>query len=116
MSWELANEPRRLNTSWLNQTACLIKSLDSVHLVTTGVEGNISSTNFSNDHSSNCIDYATFHLWVQNWEIYDPMHPSETLPEAIDFAKKYIDYHVKYTKKPVVLEEFGISRYSFSFC
>jgi len=110
MSWELANEPRHLDLQWVNRTACLIKQLAPKQLVTTGVEGNISSRNFSNDHSSPCIDYATFHLWVQNWNIYDPHNASGTLPLAIEFAQKYIQFHVAYKDKPVVLEEFGISR------
>lgn len=111
MSWELANEPRRLNLNWVNVTACLLKDLAKKQLVTTGVEGNISSKNFSADHSSPCIDYATFHLWVQNWQIYDPLNASFTLPKARQFAQDYIDFHLKYQEKPIVLEEFGISRY-----
>ncbi|CAF0896952.1 unnamed protein product [Adineta steineri] len=110
MSWELANEPRRLNLTWVNQTACLLKQLAPKQLVTTGVEGNFVSKNFSNDHASPCIDYATFHLWVQNWGIYDPHNASATLPLALEFAKKYIDDHAAYKDKPIVLEEFGISR------
>ena len=110
MSWELANEPRRLDLAWVNRTACLIKQLAPNHLVTTGVEGNISSANFSRDHSSACIDYATFHLWVQNWQVFDPLNASATLPIAMEFAKRYIDFHLTYREKPVVLEEFGISR------
>ncbi|CAF0808524.1 unnamed protein product [Adineta steineri] len=110
MSWELANEPRRLNLTWVNHTTCLLKQLAPKQLVTTGVEGSISSKNFSNDHASPCIDYATFHLWVQNWGIYDPHNASATLPLALEFAKKYIDDHAAYKDKPIVLEEFGISR------
>ncbi|CAF1048261.1 unnamed protein product [Adineta steineri] len=110
MSWELANEPRRLNLTWVNHTACLLKQLAPKQLITTGVEGSISSKNFSNDHASSCIDYATFHLWVQNWGIYDPHNASVTLPLALEFAKKYIDDHAAYKDKPIVLEEFGISR------
>ncbi|CAF0791260.1 unnamed protein product [Rotaria sordida] len=110
MSWELANEPRRLDLSWVHRTACLLKKLAPFQLVTTGVEGSISSNNFSNDHASPCIDYATFHLWVQNWNVFDPHNASVTLPIAIDFAKKYIEFHAAYKDKPVVLEEFGIAR------
>ncbi|CAF3365412.1 unnamed protein product [Rotaria socialis] len=110
MSWELANEPRRLDLSWVNRTACLLKELAPRQLVTTGVEGKISSNNFSNDHASPCVDYATFHLWVQNWNIFDPHNASATLPLAIDYAKNYIDFHAAYKDKPIVLEEFGISR------
>lgn len=111
MSWELANEPRRLDLAWVNRTACLLKQLAPRQLVTTGVEGNISSTNFSRDHASSCIDYATFHLWVQNWQIYDPYDAATTLPKAMEFARNYIDFHLLYKDKPVVLEEFGLSRF-----
>lgn len=110
MSWELANEPRRFNPLWINRTACLIKQLAPKQLVTTGVEGNISSTNFLNDHASPCIDYATFHLWVQNWNVFDAQNASSSLPVALNFARKYIDFHAAFKNKPVVLEEFGISR------
>ena len=53
------------------------------------------------------------HIWVQNWQIFDPKSSIITLPLAIDFAKKYIEEHEKAAikmNKPIVLEEFGISR------
>jgi mannan endo-1,4-beta-mannosidase len=122
MSWELANEPRGDKnlvdfTKWIEQTAKLIKDLDKNHLVTTGSEGDTpypsAGTSLLKDHGSKYIDYATFHIWVQNWSIYDPAKPELTLKKSIDFAIEYIhnhEYNAIILNKPVVLEEFGISR------
>lgn len=123
MSWQLANEPRGTENTgdfkkWIENTSAFIKKLDSNHLVTTGSEGSTpneksSGTNPVTDHSSKNIDYATFHIWVQNWEIYNPEKSEETFPKAVQYASDYIKKHVadaKELKKPVVLEEFGISR------
>jgi len=121
-SWELGNEPRGINNqtdflSWVDQTAGLIKSIDKNHLVTIGSEGNTSSsfsgTDMLKDHLSKNIDYATIHIWVQNWGFYDPAKPEATYQPALDYALKYLQNHLKQAEplnKPVVLEEFGISR------
>lgn len=122
MSWQLANEPEGSNnvddySKWIHETAKFIKKLDSNHLVSIGSEGNTPSptngTNFEKDHQSKYIDYCTFHLWVQNWGWYDPIKAKETYSYAVEKANKYIDEHVKIAQKinkPIVLEEFGISR------
>lgn len=122
MAWQLANEPEGCNNvehyrKWIHETAKFIKSLDSNHLVSIGSEGNtpspLNGTNFEIDHQSKYIDYCTFHLWVQNWGWFDPYKAKETYPEALEKATNYIDEHVKIAQKlnkPIVLEEFGISR------
>lgn len=122
MAWELANEPRGMNNiaaflDWVNNTSALIKSLDPNHLVTTGSEGRTSSdyagTNLEKDHSSKNIDYTTIHIWVQNWGIYDPHKADSTYSSAEQYALKYLDDHEQIAAKlgkPMVLEEFGISR------
>lgn len=123
MSWELANEPRGVNNiddflKWVDNTAALIKKLDPNHLVTTGSEGKTSNaqssgTNLEKDHSSKHIDYATIHIWVQNWGFYDPEKADSTYPRSVEYALNYIDEHVKIAQKlnkPLILEEFGISR------
>lgn len=122
MAWQLANEPEGINNVsnyriWLHETAKFIKTLDSNHLVSIGSEGNTPSpnngTDFEKDHDSPYIDYLTFHLWVQNWDWFDPMHPKETYGKALEKANEYIDTHVRTAQKlnkPIVLEEFGISR------
>ncbi|HEY8658607.1 MAG TPA: cellulase family glycosylhydrolase [Hanamia sp.] len=123
MSWELANEPRGVDNvtaylRWINSTAGLIKNLDHNHLVTTGSEGATSDplasgTNFFKDHSSKNIDYTTIHIWVQNWNYYDPEKADSTYSKAVNFALEYLNNHILISKKlnkPLVLEEFGISR------
>ena len=123
MSWQLANEPRGMNNvnaykNWLKETAALIKSLDPNHLVSIGSEGNTSTPlpnglDFYNDHDLKDIDYCTFHLWVKNWSWFDPLNAEKTYPKAIKEAKRYIKKHNKQAvklNKPLVLEEFGISR------
>lgn len=122
MAWQLANEPEGFNNSeayrnWIHETAKYIKLLDNNHMISIGSEGNTPSTktgnNFEKDHRSEYIDYCTFHLWVQNWMWYDPMHPDKSYNEAIKKAESYITDHFEVAQKlnkPVVLEEFGISR------
>lgn len=123
MSWQLCNEPRGMNNviaykKWLKNTAALIKSLDGNHLVSIGSEGNTSTPlpnglDFFNDHDLKDVDYCTFHLWIQNWAWFDPMDADKTYPKAIKEAKRYIKKHIKKAaklNKPLVLEEFGISR------
>ncbi len=121
MAWQLANEPRgmtrpRKYRRWIDQSARLIKSLDKNHLVTIGSEGNTSTptgNHFTKDHDSKYIDYTTIHIWVQNWSWYNPEKPEKTYPEALAKAQKYLAEHLEMARvlnKPLVLEEFGISR------
>jgi mannan endo-1,4-beta-mannosidase len=133
MSWQLANEPRpgrgeigRKNfnafSQWIANTARLIKSLDSQHLVSTGNEGLVGSM-FSEElylsiHDSENIDYMTAHLWILNWAWYDPENPEKTFPEARQKALDYLDQHIAYAHqlhKPQVMEEFGIPRDNHSY-
>jgi mannan endo-1,4-beta-mannosidase len=123
MSWELANEPRGGNyrdafLKWIASSAKIIKSIDKNHLITLGSEGETmdasdAGNNFLEDHASSDIDYATFHIWVENWGIYNPKNASGTLNTAIKVMQDYIADHVeksKTLKKPVILEEFGMAR------
>ena len=123
MAWQLCNEPRGLNNvaaykQWVDETAALIKSLDANHLVTIGSEGNTSSPAFSGTdpetvHAFKNIDYITMHLWVQNWGVYDPLKADSTFEPAVAYALDYIRTHeamARKLNKPLVMEEFGISR------
>jgi mannan endo-1,4-beta-mannosidase len=122
MAWELANEPRGVNNieayrKWISNSAALIKQLDHNHLVTTGSEGTTSSsyagTNPEMDHTDANIDYQTIHIWVQNWNVYDPKNASGTYDKSVDYMLSYIKQHEAISRKlnkPLVLEEFGISR------
>jgi mannan endo-1,4-beta-mannosidase len=113
-SWELANEPRRHPEEWIDDTAAYIKSLDPNHLVTTGSEGNPpgETMDFKKTHDGPNIDYATIHIWPQNWGWYDPMQPS-SYEAAEGKARDYFEQHAAEAAalgKPLVLEEFGLAR------
>ncbi len=113
-AWELANEPRRYPVNWINDTAAYIKSLDPNHMVTTGSEGNPpgESQNFILTHQGASIDYATLHIWPENWGWYDPTNPA-LYDNAEKRAIKYFQTHAVEAVslgKPLVLEEFGLAR------
>ena len=120
MAWQLANEPRAIISNWryrrwIRKTAAFIKKLDVHHLISIGSEGDAFvpfSSKFKREHRIKNIDYATFHIWIQNWGWYNPEKP-ETFEKAMKKAKKYIRKHIATANKmemPVVLEEFGIAR------
>lgn len=121
MAWQLANEPRAfLNNhayrNWIKTTAAFIKQADANHLVSIGSEGNAFlplSSKFKKEHKIKNIDYATMHVWIQNWGWYQPENAGESFQKALDKAKNYIKKHVSIAQKlqmPIVLEEFGIAR------
>ena len=134
-AWNLINEPQCRNCdlwtlqSWIEEMCGFVKSIDKNHLVTVGeegyyhlTEGSISSNpqygvsdwpqewrqDFVEDHISDCIDFATFHAWVDNWS--DPDKSDDDL--GMPFFLNWINQHVEDTSlylngKPVLLEEFG---------
>ena len=113
-SWELANEPRRYPIDWINNTAAYIKSLDPNHMVTTGSEGTPpgENQNFIQTHQGANIDYATIHIWPQNWGWYDPTSP-DTYDNGEKLSIQYFQTHAVEAaslEKPLVLEEFGLAR------
>lgn len=121
MAWQLANEPRgmlspRKYRRWIREAARFIKELDPNHLLCVGSEGNThvpTGNHFRKDHRSPLIDYTTIHIWIQNWQWYDPLAPEDTYDRALQKAKNYIDKHLRVAEKmgkPLVLEEFGIAR------
>jgi mannan endo-1,4-beta-mannosidase len=120
-SWQLANEPRAITTfrayrRWIKTTAAFIKKSDPNHLVSIGSEGDAFipfSNKFKKEHRIKNIDYATMHIWIQNWAWYDPKKPEKTFSKALSKAKNYIHKHVAIAQKlnmPIILEEFGIAR------
>jgi mannan endo-1,4-beta-mannosidase len=128
MSWQLCNEPRAMNNqkdylNWVENTSRFIKKLDPNHLVSTGSEGKtptefINNNAFEATHSFKNIDYTVAHVWVQNWDWYNPVNHNSTILNAKEEAKKYILDHASISKKlnkPFVLEEFGIARDGGSF-
>ncbi len=122
ISWELANEPRGIRNAeafneWIDETSSFIKSIDRNHLVTTGSEGETASAfagmNFVLNHSFKNIDYATIHVWAQNWGWFDPNKEEETFSSSVEKMKSYMRDHIAKAEilgKPLVLEEFGLAR------
>lgn len=133
MSWQLANEPRPgvldedvanfpAFLKWIDGTAKFIKNLDPNHLVSTGNEGLAGSLQsdslYKEMHRFNSIDYMTAHLWLLNWQWYNPLDPENTYPEGEKKALAYLDTHIGFANelnKPLVFEEFGIPRDKHSY-
>ncbi|MEO7048269.1 MAG: cellulase family glycosylhydrolase, partial [Ferruginibacter sp.] len=128
MSWELANEPRPMRPTaiddykkWIASNAALIKSLDKNHLVTTGAEGDIGTENmetYSAIHQLKNIDYATIHIWPKNWSWFKDTSMAKNmntiLTNTTDFIKRHVAVMQK-LNKPLVIEEFGLPRDEQSF-
>lgn len=121
MAWQLANEPRGFDggkdyVNWIRETAKSIHHNAPNHLVSIGGEGKLAPHNnmrFEEISSLPEIDYMTMHLWVENWSWFDPRNPSETFDASIGKSMGYIADHVAIANvlnKPIVLEEFGMSR------
>jgi len=140
LAWELANEPRcfdaacrngRWIDSWILEMSCYIKFIDPNHMVTTGIEGfygpdrveknthtwmSDQGTDFIDNHLGSCIDFATIHIWPENWG-WEPIQKTQA---AMTFAETYTVQRLtdgaKILGKPVVIEEFGIVRDDSSRC
>jgi mannan endo-1,4-beta-mannosidase len=122
MAWELANEPRsrsdrsgaRLLT-WITETSRYVQRLAPHQLVAVGDEGfygdptatDYPYTTYEGDRWKDfialpSIDYATFHLYPQNWG-----HPTDPVP----WGTRWITDHLTDARaagKPAVLEEYGL--------
>jgi mannan endo-1,4-beta-mannosidase len=117
MAWDLMNEPRyerdptgRVLAAWAEEMAGFLKTQGIHQLVTTGSEGlraengtQYSGSDFISVHQGPSIDFAVYHLYpaddnyLWNW----------TTTKAV--IEAYVrDCHAL-LKKPVVMEEFGIS-------
>ena len=129
MSWQIGNEPRAFSDEnkepfarWMADVAAQIKSLDTIHMVSSGSEGSwgceMDMNRFEKIHADPNINYLNIHIWPYNWSWVKADSLKELLPRAKENTKKYIDDHMviarKYSK-PIVLEEFGFPRDGFSF-
>ena len=126
MAWQLGNEPRGFQNAdayvlWADRTAGLIQALDPNHLVSLGGEGKLQNgytapqTQWERVSRSPNLDYLTIHIWIENWQWYQPgaADPDATFPEAVANALAYLGDHAATADalgKPLVLEEFGASR------
>ncbi|NMM49290.1 glycoside hydrolase 5 family protein [Marinigracilibium pacificum] len=121
LSWQLANEPRGYDKQkkyqkWIKKTSGFLKRIDNNHMVSLGAEGDggyeRDGIDLYRDNRYDAIDYATIHLWIQNWGWFNPENP-ETFNEALLRSNKYFEKQLHKAiklKKPVVIEEFGVSR------
>jgi mannan endo-1,4-beta-mannosidase len=121
MSWQLANEPRGYGypeayADWVKKTAAFIKERAPNQLVSLGGEGKLIAGDenplFEEIGGYTELDYLTVHLWIENWGRYIPSDPDTFVP-ATGFAFGYLADHIAIAKKlnkPLVLEEFGVSR------
>ncbi len=127
MSWQLCNEPRPGVTpailektlpdyyAWIDDTAELIRSIDSNHLISLGQEGTAASNGredvFIRAHDK--IDYVTAHIWPQNWGWVDGKNLTGTWAEGAKKVDDYVKQHIDLAQqldKPLVFEEFGFPR------
>ncbi|KAG4108386.1 glycoside hydrolase [Neocallimastix lanati (nom. inval.)] len=122
-SWEFANEPRQNNDGSMPMTdefiediSGYIKSLDKNHMITLGSEAHPSFGKevFIRENNHKNLDYATTHIWVQNWGEYDPKNGTEAnLQHAIDYCINHLRDTAGWAlkiNKPIIFEEYGMAR------
>ncbi|XP_039119967.1 mannan endo-1,4-beta-mannosidase 6-like [Dioscorea cayenensis subsp. rotundata] len=129
-AWELMNEPRCISNSsgpllqaWITEMASYIKSLDSNHLVTVGIEGFYGhprtgrlgvnpgqwaaslGSDFIQNSAIEQIDFASVHAYPDSWI------PHASLKEKVKYLARWVDSHVNDSqnvlKKPVLFTEVG---------
>ncbi|MCR9254150.1 MAG: cellulase family glycosylhydrolase [bacterium] len=121
MAWQLCNEPRGYHNptayrKWISSTAAFIQGIDESHMVCLGAEGDTgteySGVDLYEDNLSDHLDYATTHLWIQNWSWFDPQDTA-SFTQALEKSKEYLTKQIEKANmlnKPLVVEEFGVSR------
>lgn len=130
-SWQICNEPRCFSdlpevrdafVNYIHSTAALIKSIDPVHMVSTGNEGQMGCESdmglYERVNTCDDIDYITIHIWPYNWSWVREDSVNDGMEEAIVKIGKYIDDHLELAVrlgKPLVIEEFGYPRDGFGF-
>nr|GEV05398.1 putative mannan endo-1,4-beta-mannosidase 9 [Tanacetum cinerariifolium] len=133
-AWELINEPRcesdlsgKKLEEWIVEMAAEIKSIDKNHLVECGLEGFYGEsmpdkkqnnpgfevgTDFISNNRINDIDFATIHIYPDQWVSGDKEAQAK-------FAKKWIKSHIEdcnsVLKKPLLITEFGKSSQSADY-
>lgn len=118
-AYDLCNEPRneadltgKTLALWIDEMSTYVKSQDPNHLVTTGLEGfflkddgtHYSGADYILSHKPQNIDFCTFHIYPT----YSHNHFSLSTTEWL--IKKWISDGHNIVGKPVVMEEYGISK------
>ena len=130
--WNLMNEPRCRGCDdalqdWIDDMAAYVKAFDSNHMLTVGEEGfyahdssseggaaanpaawaATTGQDFIRNHASKHIDFATIHVWRDNWAVYSP----NVRFNAQRFTRNWIATHERdcrtKLRKPLLIEEFG---------
>ena len=124
MAWQLSNEPRgfahgEAYVRWVDRAGAFLKRHAPRQLVSLGGEGKLdrgtpgTNTQFARVSRSKQLDYLTVHVWIENWGWYKPAQPDSTFDRALGRTLSYVADHVAIARevgKPVVFEEFGVSR------
>ena len=106
-SWELMNEPDcaapslDVLTEWIEGTSSYIKSIDQNHMISTGTSN--CREHFKALNSPVNISFCTFHIYP------DPTHRGTTMNEVREVIDNVVNTSVE-MGKPIVMEEYGISR------
>ncbi|KAJ3670986.1 hypothetical protein LUZ60_008412 [Juncus effusus] len=137
-AWELMNEPRcssdpsgRILQRWIEEMSRYVKSLDSNHLLTVGLEGfygystpekldvnpgnwvHMLGSDFIHNSKIASIDFASVHVYPDTW-----MEHAD-LSEKENFVTKWVKSHIedgdKILHKPVLFTEFGLSSQANGF-
>ena len=120
-AWELANEPRQESDwfgddlqAWIEEMSAFAKSLDPVHLVTTGSEGYYGPTgpahnpfawfgdlgvDYIRNHTPTTIDFCCFHGYPDHWAM--------NYTQSMAWVQDHIDDTDMLLGKPAIFEEFG---------
>ena len=130
-AWQLTNEARSDYSyaadldAWIGEMSAYIKSVDPNHMVSTGIEGfyglahadrNTDSwmkwngQDFIDNHLHATIDYATCHIWPENWGWNPIGNTDAAIAKAAQFTQQRIDDAENILGKPVMMDEFGIPR------
>jgi mannan endo-1,4-beta-mannosidase len=127
MAWQLCNEPRPgvsepvieatlpAYYAWIDDSAKLIRGLDSNHLVSLGQEGSIVAEGrddvVTRAHAS--VDYVTAHVWPLNWGWVSGKDLPGTWDAGAARVSEYLATQERLAAsidKPLIVEEFGFPR------
>ncbi len=120
LAWELMNEPRyqgfgddlTSNTlrAWVDDMGAFIKSIDSKHLLGTGIEAHGLKYDFGGDegndfikiHESPFVDFTSAHPYIrESWSNF-------TLEQTMKLMAQWADESHNVIKKPLYIGEFNV--------
>ncbi|MBQ4819023.1 PKD domain-containing protein [Aquimarina sp. MMG016] len=120
LAWELMNEPRYQGfgddltsdtlRAWVDDMGQFIKSIDSKHLLGTGLEAHGTKYGFGGDegndfikiHQSPFVDFTSAHPYIrESWSNF-------TLEETMALMKQWADESHNIIKKPLYVGEFNV--------